>query len=584
MTESVLAYQNVSITYSTGTRAARQVSFELHAGECLALVGESGCGKTTLARAALGLLPDGTRVIGSILIHGTEIVGASPQRLRTMRGLEVGLVAQDPFEACNPLDRVERHVAEAWRAHGRKPPRQGIANALTNLGIRDAETRMTRYPHQWSGGMLQRATITAAAAHQPPLIIADEPTSALDADLAEVTLHTLRKTGAAVLLVSHDIGVVTRHADRVAVVYAGRIVEIADAQTVLQRPRHPYTIALLQAIPQPDAGLPEPLAGTPPDLAEEFPGCAFAPRCRYAAAGCHTAVPELVHGVACPVLAPHGHRGKEWERRVAAPPEGDNDVGSDFPDGSDGVVPVKCPSPIGTVRNGDRYVAEAHGVSKIYDQGAKSARAVVRASLQVQPSEIVGIGGPSGCGKSTFLRMLATIEPPSAGAVYLNGQCVATSQTRRITHKLARSGYVMPIFQDPVGSLDRRWPIWRTITEPLTAQQRLSQQHRRAIAAERLEEVGLAHIDLDARPHELSVGQCQRISIARALIARPALIVADEPTSALDASVSAAILHLLAAVAAAGTAIVIVSHDQAVLRALCHRVLAMRDGVLGESG
>lgn len=573
MTEPILIYEDVSIIYTTGAHATRGVTFALAPGECLALVGESGCGKTTLARAALGLLPAGTRVTGSIRLHGTELVGAAPALLRRLRGRQVGLVAQDPFEACNPLDRVARHVAEAWSAHGLRPPRQMIADRLAALGIVNAAARMTRYPHQWSGGMLQRATITAAAGHQPPLIIADEPTSALDAELADTTLTALRQTGAAILLVSHDIGVVTRHADRVAVVYAGRIVEIADAQRVLQRPRHPYTVALLHAIPQPEAGLPEALLGTPPDLTQAIAGCAFAPRCRHAETACHTTAPALIHGVACPVVAPHGHRGDPLALSANWPMTTSADPVRHVP------LPVTdCPPP--TVHRRDHSVAEARAVAKVYDRGAKAVQAVVQASLQVQSGEIVGIGGPSGCGKSTFLRMLATIEAPSAGAVYLNGQCIATGQTQRITHKLARSGYVMPIFQDPVGSLDRRWPIWRTLTEPLTAQRYLAARRRRAIAAERLSAVGLAHIDLDARPNELSVGQCQRIAIARALLARPALIVADEPTSALDASVSAAILHLLADIAAAGTAIVIVSHDQAMLQVLCHRVLTMQQGVL----
>jgi len=560
MNEPLLHYQDVMVTYATGAQAVRGVSFTLAAGECLALVGESGCGKTTLARAALGLLPAGAQVTGSIRLQGTQIVGASFQQLRQLRGLQVGLVAQDPFEACNPLDRVMRHVAEAWRAHGRRVPQQTIATALANLGIANAATRMTRYPHQWSGGMLQRATIAAAAVHQPPLIIADEPTSALDADLADTTLTMLRRTGAAILLVSHDIGVVARHADRVAVVYAGRIVEIADAQTVLRQPHHPYTVALLQAIPQSHTGLPVPLPGTPPDLKQPLPGCAFAPRCRHAESACHTTAPALVDGVACPVVVP--------TRPLATPV-------------ADPICLKPGPRARFAIRNSQSaFVAEARNVAKAYDRGRKSVNAVVTASLQVQPGEIVGIGGPSGCGKSTFLRLLATIEPPTAGTVYLNGVCIATGQTRRITHKLARSGYVMPIFQDPVGSLDRRWPIWRTITEPLTAKQRLSPARRQALALEQLDAVGLAHLDLAARPNELSVGQCQRIAIGRALLARPALIVADEPTSALDASVSAAILHLLADIAAKGTAIVIVSHDQAMLQALCHRVLAMRDGVL----
>ncbi|NJM08674.1 ABC transporter ATP-binding protein, partial [Candidatus Gracilibacteria bacterium] len=206
----------------------------------------------------LGLLPADTTGRWRIDLGDTTISDASPQALRRIRGLQIGFVAQNPFAACNPLDRVERHVAEAWRAHDQHPPRGVTAAALNNLGIARVATQMRRYPHQWSGGMLQRATIAAAAAHQPGLIIADEPTSALDADRADATLEALRRTGAAVLLVSHDIGVVARHTDRVAVCYAGRIVEIGPTSEILTRPRHPYTRSLLAATPRTAQGMPVP--------------------------------------------------------------------------------------------------------------------------------------------------------------------------------------------------------------------------------------------------------------------------------------------------------------------------------------
>ena len=582
MRQAILTCENVTVEYNTGARAACGVSFTLYRGECLSLVGESGCGKTTLARAALGLLPPGTQVSGSIRVGDTEIVGASERVLRRLRGLVVGFVAQDPFEACNPLDRVEAHVAEAWRAHRLKPPTDTIAGALTALNIQNAPTMMRRYPHQWSGGMLQRATIAAAAAHHPLLIITDEPTSALDADLSDSTLVDLRKTGAAVLLVSHNIGVVARHADRVAVLYAGRIVEIADAETVLDYPRHPYTIALLNAVPCPGAGLPEALPGAPPSLIKVQAGCSFAPRCRHAKDTCHTQTPVLRGGVACPVLAPIGHEGDFAGQGGASKQQALSET-SPLPNRSnrpEDHAPRAVPSL--TITN-EEFVVQARQVAKTYDKGAKSVHALIRASLQVKRGEIVGICGPSGCGKSTFLRLLATIEPPTAGEIYLGGELTTTGGDKRILSRLARSGYVMPIFQDPVGSLNRNWAIWRTVTEPLMAPHRTdrpSPSLRREIAEAELRDVGLSNVDIEAKPDELSVGQCQRVAIARALTARPALIIADEPTSALDASISASILHLLAAAAEAGTAIVMVSHDQLVLNALCHRVLTMTDGVL----
>lgn len=560
MNIAVLQYEQLHVHYPNGTHAVRGVSFSLYPGECLALVGESGCGKTTMARAALGLLPPSAQIEGSIQLNATEIVGASSETIRRLRGLVAGLVAQNPFEACSPLDPVAAHVAEAWYAHTLTPPRGIIGAALERLGIADASRQMRRYPHQWSGGMLQRATIAAAAAHQPLVIIADEPTSALDADRADATLAALRETGAAVLLVSHDIGVVSRHADRVAVCYAGRIVEIGRCAEVLARPRHPYTRGLLAATPRSTAGLPLPLTGMPPRLSDPITGCAFAPRCGFVRPTCHSQEPLLVDGVACPVLNSAG--AAEAPDQDAKAPEAQ-------------LFPPRAPAAV--------VVVEARRVAKYYQSGTRAVAAVQAASLAVQRGEIVGISGPSGCGKSTLLRLLATIELPSAGEVFFDGMPASRGGTPRLLSSLARTGFVMPIFQDPLGSLDMRWPIWRSVTEPLTAPHRdprPSTKQRYTIAREQLEAVGLAHIDLDARPRELSVGQCQRVAIARALTAEPRLIIADEPTSALDASVAASILRLLKTSARNGAAMVIVSHDRPLLDVLCDRVLAMHEGIL----
>jgi peptide/nickel transport system ATP-binding protein len=302
--DPVLAFTNVNVLYPGNVWAVREIDLRVHARECVALVGESGCGKTTLARAALGLLPKGTKVMGSIRIGEIEVVGASRHVLRRLRGLVVGYVDQNPYAACDPLKRVEHHVAEAWRVHGFTPPTNAVTGSLARLGIPDPDQRARLYPHQWSGGMLQRATIAAADVHNPPLIIADEPTSALDADRAHSIIEALSSTGAALLLVSHDISIVERHADHVAVIYAGRIVEQGETSTILAKPRHPYTQALLGAIPQPDGGLPVPLAGNPPSLVEAQPGCLFADRCVFAFDRCRVETPLLGSGVACHLANP----------------------------------------------------------------------------------------------------------------------------------------------------------------------------------------------------------------------------------------------------------------------------------------
>ncbi|MBX3277611.1 MAG: ABC transporter ATP-binding protein [Acidobacteria bacterium] len=500
MSEPVLQCEGLTVVYPNGRRAVMDAGLKIAPGECLALVGESGCGKTTLARAVLGLLPAGAKVGGSIRICGIEVVNAPEHTLRKLRGLKAGFVAQDPFGACNPLARIEGHIAEAWRAHNLKPPAEEIRNRITSLGIADAGRRLRQYPHEWSGGMLQRAGITAAAAHAPPLLIADEPTSALDADHADSVLMLLRSLGAALLLISHDLHLIRRCADRIAVCRAGEIVECGGAVEIFERPQHAYTRKLL------DASL-----------------------------------------------------GSQ-NRTVAG-----SRVRSDV-------------------------VVEARGLGRTYARFGHPVYAVRHTDLRVHRGEIVGVCGPSGCGKSTLLRLLATIETPSAGAVFLGDHIATQAGTARLLTSRARSGYVMPIFQDPAGSLDRHWPVWRTVTEPLTAGHpmrvfgsgRLRRGERREIAIRHFSSVGLDGIDPEARPDELSAGQCQRVAIARALVASPSLIVADEPTSALDAVSRASVLRLLSGAADAGAGVIVVSHDERLLRALCDRILLMKDGNVRE--
>jgi len=294
-----LRVDELTVTYPGGARAVRGISLAVEPGQCLALVGESGCGKSTVAKAVLGLLPHATHLTGSITIDGQEIAGAPETALRKLRGLRVGLVAQDPMRSFNPLLSVGTSVTESWRVHRQRPPRDAVTDALTALGIPEARTRSGKRPHEWSGGMLQRAAIAAAGAHTPPLIVADEPTSALDADRADAVLEALRATGAGILLISHDLHLVGRHSDTISVMYAGRLVESGPAADLLADPRHPYSAALLAATPRPGQGLPVPLPGAPPPLDQGGPGCSFAPRCPAVMDDCHTRHPELRNHLAC---------------------------------------------------------------------------------------------------------------------------------------------------------------------------------------------------------------------------------------------------------------------------------------------
>ena len=542
----LLRLDNFALTYPGGNHAVRDVSFSLDPGECLALVGESGCGKTSIARAIAGLLPAGVETSGHIWFKGKDIANLEETEFRRLRGREIGYVAQDPFEACDPLSTIADHLAEAWKAHGMAIDWPSVLPRLEELGISNAIERIRQFPHQWSGGMLQRATIIAASAHDPALIVADEPTSALDADHADITLDILRRAGKALLIVSHDLDLVARHADRIAVCYAGQIVEIGEAAQVSASPRHPYTRGLGLALPRQKRLLPQALPGSPPRLDKPIAGCAFAPRCADARERCEMDMPPLADGVACWTKGLTHHTVIEPQYRQPPPP-----------DAAD-IVSV-------------RRLSKSYGL----------VRAVQCEALDIRRGEIVGITGPSGCGKSTLLRLLATLEAPTEGELVFGFETRTIRDVQGRTFLQAAPGMIMPIFQDPARSLNPRWPVWRSVAEPtVRGRWSWSRKAEKDFARAQLASVGLAHIDIEARPGELSVGQCQRVAIARALAAQPAFIVADEPTSALDSAASANIIQLLDAAARSGTAIAMVSHDRKLLESLCDRVLPMRHGVL----
>lgn len=299
MNRRVLRVDDLHVRYANGVAAVRGVTLDLVVGEMVAVVGESGCGKSTLAKSLLGLLPPDAQLSGDIAVDGHPVTGASPKGLRALLGSLIGYVGQDPYAAMNPLMRVGRNVAESWRAKHLPIDDQSISEHLSAVGIEHPEAAQRRWPHEWSGGMLQRANIAGGAALDPALLVADEPTSALDYELADTIMVRLRQAARSVLVISHDLGLVLRHADRLVVMYAGRIVEHAPVARGEISPRHPYTRALLAAIPVPGAGLPQPLGGEPPDLSQPVVGCPFANRCAFAHARCLDSEPELVNGVAC---------------------------------------------------------------------------------------------------------------------------------------------------------------------------------------------------------------------------------------------------------------------------------------------
>lgn len=461
--ETATAVADLSVTYADGRIALRSVSLTVDPGETVAVIGESGCGKSTLIKALLGMLPADAAVAGSIRIGGCDVITASEAQLRGIRGSRVGYVAQDAYGGLDPLMRIGSNIEEAWRSKALPAPHDAAAQRLNALDVADSARRVRDWPHTWSGGMQQRAGIAAATALAPELVVADEPTSALDSITAETVLTRLVAQSRSLLIVSHDLPLVAKFADRIYVLKDGEIVEHGDAERVLTNPRDPYTLALVHAH--------DPLV-----------------------------------------------------------------------DGSSG-------APAG------RVVLDVDAVSHSYG----NRQVVPTTSLRVRHGEILGIRGPSGSGKSTLLRILAGLEKAGTGTVTWSGAPAPAP------------GSVQVVFQDAVGSLDPRWPIWKSVSEPI----RLRGARGRDTAASALRRLGLETVPLQARPAALSGGQCQRVALARALVSGAGLVLADEPTAALDPTVGRQVLRALRDLADTGTAVVIVSHDDRALASVCDRILTM---------
>ncbi|MFD4655479.1 dipeptide ABC transporter ATP-binding protein [Kitasatospora sp. NPDC058444] len=531
--EPVLSVRDLTVAFAdprggAPVTAVRNLSFDLAPGEVLGLVGESGSGKSTVGLAVLGLHdPRTTTVTGSIRLGGQEIVGAEESALRGVRGGRAALVFQDALTSLSPFHAVGAQLAEMYRLHhpgaGRAEAGRRAAEMLDRVGIAAARTR--DYPHQFSGGMRQRVMIAMALMNDPQLLIADEPTTALDARVQRQVLDLLgelqREHGTAVLLVSHDLGVVAGTTDRTLVLRGGVAIESATTAELLTAPREPYTRALVGAALRLDS-----VPGTAlPTVDEPAPSRTFRPRTV--------------------------ERPERWLVEV-------DDLSVHFP--------------------GRRSLA-GHG--RFPGLRAEPVRAVEGVGLRIAPGETLGLVGESGSGKSTTARVLAGLQRPTGGRVLYDGQDV-TRPDRELRKRLSRE--IQLVFQDPYASLNPRRTIGRTLDTPLRLHTSLGPAERRERSVELLEQVGLEAGHLDRYPHEFSGGQRQRIGIARALAPQPRLIIADEPVSALDVSVQAQVLNLLMELRERlGVAFLFVSHDLAVVRHFCDRVAVMHRGRLVES-
>lgn len=565
----------------TTVKAVDGVSFSVAPGETLGIVGESGCGKTMTALSILGLLPAGGTIAGgSIRLEGTELVGLAPSELRARRGALVGMIFQNPMTSLNPSKTIGWQVGEALRIHykaSRKVARDRAIEVLSLVGIPHPKERVDDFPHQLSGGMRQRVMIAIALACEPKLLIADEPTTALDVTIQAQILSLLddlkERLGMGLVLVTHDLGVIAGRADRVLVMYAGRVVEEARTKELFAGMRHPYTQALLASIPrigQDRRRVLATISGLPPDLSRESVGCRFAQRCQYSNDHCRNSDPKLVdtisgHSYACfypvdgPLVAPkHSevslHKGR--------------DLLSEGP--SEALVSVEGLVKEFTLRSGilQRNMGTVHAVSSV--------------SFEIQQGETFGIVGESGCGKTTLGRMMVGLETPTAGAVRFKGLDINSLSARELRH---RRGDFQLMFQDPYSSLDPRMRIRGALAEPLSIQGVGTPKERLERISFLVKEVGLRPEVLDRYPHEFSGGQRQRIGFARALMLNPRLIVADEPVSALDVSIRSQIMNMMRRLQDAHQlTYAVISHDLSVVSYLADRVGVMYLGRIVEIG
>jgi peptide/nickel transport system ATP-binding protein len=573
-------------------QAVGNVSLRIEEGETLGLVGESGSGKSMTGLSILGLLPPGGKIVsGSVRIAGQELVGMPEPQLRKYRGNEVAMIFQDPLTSLDPTKTIGYQVAEPVRLHkgaSRKEALNRAAEVLALVGLPRPHERLNDYPHQLSGGMRQRVMIAMALSCEPKLLIADEPTTALDVTIQAQILSLLddlkSRLGMAMLLITHDMGVIGGHADRVNVMYAGRIVETADTVALFRRMRHPYTRALLASIPRLNQDSGQRLlaiSGMPPDLSSLPPGCRFAARCSQATDKCQTEEPALAgltpgHAYACwhPVDGPltASAPGPLAAEPLTATPRPAADATAAADAGPAGL-------PLLEVRDVVKEYPVTHGIMQ---RRVGAVHAVSGVSFSVTAGETFGLVGESGCGKTTLGKLIVALERPTAGEVRLRGKSFSDlggSELRQHRRDLQL------MFQDPYSSLDPRMRVGSIIREPLEIQRVGTGRDQARRVRELLEEVGLPGSAVDRYPHEFSGGQRQRIGLARALTLNPRVIVADEPVSALDVSIRAQVLNLMKRLQADhGLTYVVISHDLAVIRYLADRIGVMYLGKLVEVG
>ena len=570
-THPALKVENLALDYlvrGIPRPVLRGVSFEVRQGESYGLVGESGCGKSTTAYAAVRYLPRNARITGGqILVDGADVTKMTDEQLRTFRMHHASMVYQDPGAALNPSTKIGPQVIEAFTilGQGKEEARANALKAMHRVQIGDPLRVFERYPHQLSGGMQQRVVIAIALASDPKLLVLDEPTTGLDATVEASVLDLVRtlqaETNAAVLLIAHNLGVIRSVCDRVGVMYAGKIVEEGAAAAVFEDPQHPYTVALLRSLPRHGIRKSQrPLSTIPgnlPQIGTPLPACVFVDRCPLATDLCRTVEPPLVDlGAGRTTRCHHRDRIPELVEAVAV-------AGTDSEHGQLALTLTQ--------------------VSKTFTQSGHSVPALVKIDLTLYDGETLGLVGESGSGKSTLAKTILGIEGPDAGgSILLDAHALEGQASRRPTED-KRS--IQMVFQNPDSALNRGWTVRRILTRSVS---KLTGLKGKAVT-ERVDQLAadlrLTQRHLDLKPRQLSGGLKQRVAIARAFSGDPRIVVADEPTSALDVSVQAAILNVLSELQTGSkTSYLLISHDLGVVRYLADRIAVMYLGRIMEVG
>ncbi|MEO6421342.1 MAG: ABC transporter ATP-binding protein, partial [Candidatus Nitrotoga sp.] len=585
--EFLLNVDGLVTRLNSGVRIVDDISFSIKQGETFALLGESGCGKSMTALSLMRLLPDGVRVAGGdINLDQVDILKLPESAMREVRGGQMAMIFQEPGLSLNPVMTVGDQIAEALKLHQElrgEEIRPRCVELLEQVGISDASRRTKEYPFQLSGGMKQRVMIAMALAGQPKLLIADEPTTALDVTIQAQVLKLLRdtqqKTGMALLLITHDLGVVAQMAHQVGVMYAGQIIELAPREQLFASPAHPYTQKLFAALP--DAGRSgqplEAIPGNVPTLDAPLAACRFAPRCDKAWALCHDQVPEWTplangQGVRC-----HLYTSKKASEELnlksplssdpsSARVEGTKEEGQGDPLLQVENLQVHFPIHKGTLQRTVGFVKAVDGVS-----------------MNIPAGRTLALVGESGCGKTTVGKALLQLITPTAGSVRFAGNELIGINARQLRKQ--RAGMQM-VFQDPYASLNPKMRVAEILQEGMDALSiAKNSDERQSRIDELLEQVGLEKSSKWRYPHEFSGGQRQRIAIARVLAVNPSLLICDEPTSALDVSVQAQILNLLKSLQQQlGLSYLFISHNLAVVEYLAHEVYVMYLGRIVERG